>query len=140
MQKQDPVYRAALGGDAAAQLQLGTLCLAPAAPDADAAKFWFERAARGGNPIAAYNLGRFAVRGVAGPPNEAEAARWFQLAADHDYAEAEYALALLLLEGRGTIQDIARAKEMLQKAGLKGHAGARRLLDELKDQLAGREN
>ena len=53
-----------------------------------------------------------------------EAARWFRLAAEQGYPDAEYSLGLAYSRGEGLPQDSARAVKWLHKAAEKGEATA----------------
>jgi TPR repeat protein len=70
-------------------------------------------------------------RGVGGPVDEAKAIDHYTKAADAGIALARYRLALMLLIGRGAIQDVPRARALLEAAALQGHSPSRRLLDDL---------
>ena len=61
-------------------------------------------------------------RGV--PQDDAEAARWFRLAADQGHAEAQANLAIMYLDGRGILQDDAEAARWFRLAADQGHAFA----------------
>jgi len=55
---------------------------------------------------------------------DAEAVRWFRLAAEQGYADAQYDLGLMYTEGRGVVEDDAEGVVWLRKAGDQGHAEA----------------
>ena len=55
---------------------------------------------------------------------DAEAVRWFRLAAEQGYADAQYDLGLMYAEGRGVVEDDAEGVVWLRKAGDQGHAEA----------------
>jgi hypothetical protein len=134
----DPVVKQAMQGDNRAAIQLGTLCLAASPPDAVNARAWFAIAAKAGDPLANFNLGEMFRRGVGGPLNEATAVQHYAIAAEGNVAQARYRLALMLLEGKGTEQDVPRARALLEAAALQGHTASRRLLDDLAKGLDGK--
>jgi hypothetical protein len=134
----DPVIKQAMQGDNRAAIQLGTLCLAANPPDAVSARAWFAIAARNGDALANFNLGEMFRRGVGGPLNEATAVQHYAVAAEGNIAQARYRLALMLLEGKGTDQDVPRARALLETAALQGHTASRRLLDDLAKGLDGK--
>ena len=109
----DPRVKAAWAGDEKSAIELGTLCLAHSPPDPVSARGWFELAASRGSAIGNFNLGEMYRRGVGGPLDEVEAVAHYTLSADAGIALARYRLALMLLEGRGTAQDVPRAKGLL---------------------------
>ncbi len=138
MSENDPVVKQAMQGDNRAAIQLGTLCLAASPPDAVNARAWFAIAAKSGDPLANFNLGEMFRRGVGGPLNEATAVQHYTIAAEGNVAQARYRLALMLLEGKGTEQDVPRARALLEAAALQGHTASRRLLDDLTKGLDGK--
>jgi localization factor PodJL len=81
-------------------------------------------AAAAGNPAAAYEIAvRFAEgRGVA--QSFAEAARWFERAADHGLAPAQYRLGSLYEKGHGVKKDLEAARRLYLAASDKGSAKA----------------
>jgi hypothetical protein len=127
----DPMVKAALANDDKAAVQLGTLCLGQEPPDPVSARGWFALAADRGNAIGQFNIGEMYRRGVGGPVDEAKAIDHYTKAADAGIALARYRLALMLLIGRGAIQDVPRARALLEAAALQGHSPSRRLLDDL---------
>ena len=138
MADNDPIIKQAMQGDNRAAIQLGTLCLAANPPDAVNARAWFAIAAKAGDPLANFNLGEMFRRGVGGPLNEATAVQHYAIAAEGNVAQARYRLALMLLEGKGTEQDVPRARALLEAAALQGHTASRRLLDDLSKGLDGK--
>ncbi len=81
------------------------------------------------NPAAFWLAGRMAETGKnGGPPDAAEAAKWYRRAADGGSAPAMLALAVLHLEGRGVAQSDTRAGDWLRKAAGRGSAQALLLL------------
>ena len=77
------------------------------------------------NPAAFWLAGRMAEAGRnGGPPDAAEAAKWYRRAADGGNVPAMLSLAVLHLEGRGVPQSDTRAGEWLRKAAGRGSAQA----------------
>ena len=54
----------------------------------------------------------------------AEAARWYRLAANLGNREAQFALALLTIQGRGVAKERPAARALFEAAAASGHAGA----------------
>jgi len=81
-------------------------------------------AAKGGDPLAYYEIGtRFTeARGV--KEDFAEAAKWYQRAADAGVVPAEYRLANLYEKGSGVARDSSKAKALYLKAAEAGNASA----------------
>ena len=58
------------------------------------------------------------------PEDDAEAVRWFRMAAEQGHAEAQFNLGLMYAEGRGVPEDHAAAVDWYRMAAKQGHAGA----------------
>ena len=58
------------------------------------------------------------------PQDRAEAARWYQLAADQGFTEAQYNLGVTYDEGEGVLQDEAEAARRYRRAAEQGHGSA----------------
>lgn len=69
-------------------------------------------------------MGQLYLDGVAVKMDEAEAARWFDLAAKRGYAPAQFALGVLRLDGKGGPKDVPAAKALFEQVAPGGHAGA----------------
>lgn len=89
--------------------------------------------AKAGDPVAQNGLGVMYYTGeaVSKTPsgqvldNDPElAAGWFFRAAEQGYADAQFNLGLLYINGEGVPQDIAHAVELFQKAAEQGHVDA----------------
>lgn len=90
---------------------------------------WFERAARGGDVEAAFQLGEMLRVGVAGvAPQPAAAAPWYTLAAQQQHARAALALGQLYKNGDGVARDDKLAARWLAAASEGGNAHAMFLL------------
>ncbi len=61
-------------------------------------------------------------RGV--PQDDAEAVRWYRLAAEQGHASAQYNLGVMYADGRGVPQDDVEAVRWFQLAAEQGYAGA----------------
>jgi TPR repeat protein len=61
-------------------------------------------------------------RGVA--QDDAEAARWYRLAAEQGHAGAQFNLGIMFANGRGVGQDDAEAARWYRLAAEQGHADA----------------
>ena len=76
--------------------------------------------------------------------DEAEAARWFTLAADQGEVNAQHNLGICFAQGVGVAQDRQRAAELLELAAKQGHEGAaaarQELVQEMMDAVTGTED
>lgn len=120
------VRRLAEQGEPAAQLCLGRMALSGQgmARDAQAARLWFTRAARGGDAEAMNMLGRcFEAEG-----EFSQAAVWYERAARQGDSWAQYNLGHLLLDGLGVKRDQAAAFAWYCRAAAAGHARAMNLV------------
>lgn len=92
-----------------------------------------QRLARQGDAKAQYELANLYALGEA-PPGEPDpdrmAARWYFEAAQQGHADAQYALGLFFLSGKGVIQNQDEALKWLKRAAAAGHADARRFVGE----------
>lgn len=71
-----------------------------------------------------YSLGLMYANGSGVPQNDAEAVKWYRLAAEQGLAEAQSNLGLMYSEGRGVPQDDAQAVNWWRKAAAQGLAVA----------------
>ncbi|WP_026186562.1 peptidoglycan-binding protein [Ensifer sp. BR816] len=81
-------------------------------------------AAKGGDPLAYYEIGTRFTEGRGVKEDLAEAARWYQRAADAGVVPAGYRLANLYEKGAGVTRDASKAKALYQKAAEAGNASA----------------
>ncbi|OHV73276.1 peptidoglycan-binding protein [Ensifer sp. LCM 4579] len=81
-------------------------------------------AAKGGDPLAFYEIGARFTEGRGVKEDLAEAAKWYQRAADAGVVPADYRLANLYEKGTGVERDAARAKVLYLKAAEAGNASA----------------
>lgn len=78
--------------------------------------------ARRGDPVAEMALYRIYAEADEIANHERQARSWLYRAAEHGVAEAQHELAVMLRQGRGVVQDYARAAQWMQRAAEKGHA------------------
>ena len=71
------------------------------------------------------------LHGQGVPENAAEAARWYRLAAEQGYADAQEVLGILYLNGNGVPFDCAEAVKWLRKAAGQGSESAKEVLAQL---------
>lgn len=90
------------------------------------ARAMFLRAARQGDPEAAYQLGE--LERMAGGADGEAAVRWYRQAAEHGHAKAALALALMFKNGDHVARDAAAAVHWLDLAAKAGDAHAMFLL------------
>jgi localization factor PodJL len=81
-------------------------------------------AVKKGDPLALFEVGARYTDGRGVPIDLAESAKWYQLAADHGSAPAEYRLANLYEKGTGVTRDVEKAKLLYKSAAHKGNASA----------------
>jgi localization factor PodJL len=81
-------------------------------------------AARKGDALALFEIGARYTDGRGVKTDLAEAAKWYQLAADRGSAPAEYRLANFYEKGNGVTRDIDKAKALYKSAAEKGNASA----------------
>ena len=84
---------------------------------------WLPRA-EAGDANAQYNLGVIYDQGKGVPEDDAEAAKWFRLAADQGDAMAQFNLGLMYSNGEGVEQDFAEAVKWYGMAAEQGDARA----------------
>lgn len=108
-----------------------TLTPAPAKPVASAplgnvppSERALRSAAASGNPAAQYEVGQRYANGENVPQDLAQAAYWYNQAADQGLAIAQYRLATLYEKGRGLPQDNDKARGWYEKAAVQGNVKA----------------
>ena len=69
-------------------------------------------------------IGELYAQGLGVRLDSGEAARWYKLATNLGNREAEFALGMLNLLGKGVPKDRAAARTLLEAAAAQGHAGA----------------
>jgi localization factor PodJL len=82
-------------------------------------------AAKGGDPLALFEIGARYTEGRAGvPADPKQAASWYQLSADKSFAPAQYRLGGLYEKGTGVDRDINKAKQYYELSANQGNASA----------------
>ncbi|MBZ7920332.1 peptidoglycan-binding protein [Ensifer adhaerens] len=81
-------------------------------------------AAKGGDPLAYYEIGARYTEGRGVLENMAEAAKWYQRAADAGVVPAQYRLASMYEKGTGVTRDAAKAKALYLASAGQGNASA----------------
>lgn len=81
-------------------------------------------AAKGGDPLALFEIGARFTEGRGVKNDFAEAAKWYKLAADKGFALAQYRLANFLEKGTGVAPNISEAKRYYEMAANAGNASA----------------
>lgn len=129
--------KAADGGLAAAQCQMGLFYMNGLGVDLDEDKAveWLKKAAAQNHAQAQYNLGIYYAKFS---DNEAckLAVKWLNEAVKQDYADAEFNLAKLYLNPHHPASRTPgagrRAISLLRRAAAQGHAGAKKMREELR--------
>lgn len=113
-----------------ADVATGAAATAPAAAEAaltvpaDIKPEALAEAARKGDPLAMFEIGAVYTEGRGIKADLAQAAKWYQRAADAGVTPAEYRLASLYEKGTGVGRDLAKARALYQQAADKGNASA----------------
>jgi TPR repeat protein len=92
--------------------------------DETSAVFWFEKAAAGGDPAAAFNLARLHKEGRVMLADPTRALRLLRYAVKERVPGANVELGEMLLTGSGADRDFAEAAELFQEAAMLGSAPA----------------
>ena len=101
------------------------LAVIPVTVDAQVTELAQLRAlAEQGNAVAQYNLGFRYANGDGVPQDNAEAERWYRLAAYQGHADAQYSLGLMYQLGYGVPEEDAEAERWYRLAADQGHADA----------------
>jgi TPR repeat protein len=90
--------------------------------------------AKKGRASAQYNLGRMYELGIKVPVDKAKALVLYKKAANQDYADAQYRLAISMLYGKSAGRDDRRGRKWLSLAADNGHQTAQNLLANMADQ------
>ena len=69
------------------------------------------------------------------PQDDAEAARWYRMAAEQGHASAQYTLGLMYAIGSGVLKDATLAHMWLSIAGANGSEIAREWRDTIEDDM-----
>ena len=91
-----------------------------------------------GDAVAQFNLGGMYANGTGVPQDEAEAVRWFRLAADLGYAQAQFNLGVMYANGRGVPQDDETAHVWLNLAASRSTGEQREDAAKARDAVAER--
>jgi TPR repeat protein len=132
----------ALRGDATAQYVVGVVYKYPEwrrpgsriEPDSAQAHSWLLKAALAGNPHTAAEVGDNLFQGYGVAPNEEEALRWFETAAEAGHVRAQYLAGRIHLQRYYETfdpEDEEIGREWMELAAENGDEDAIRLLDEL---------
>lgn len=90
------------------------------------------RIANLGDKQAQFQLGVMYAEGIGFPVNLGVAIEWYRHAAQQNYANADYCIGVLALEGKGNVKkSVKTAEEWLTRAALKGNINAQFVLGEL---------
>ena len=84
--------------------------------------------AESGNPSAQVFMGLIYQYGHAVELNRNEAAKWFAMASDQDYAPAKWRLAMLYYHGAGVTQDYQKAADLYRSAAKQGDVYSQKAL------------
>ena len=84
---------------------------------------------------AQYNLGLMHANGRGVPENDAEAVKWYRLAADQGFARAQHNLGLIYANGTGVPQDDVLAYAWLNLVGEQGNELAIGNKDKLRTRM-----
>ncbi len=93
-------------------------------PPASVGPLSLRLAAANGDPSAEFDVGARLAEGKGVTPNFKEAARWYQRAADKNFAQAQYRLGTLYERGLGLKVDTERAQAWYEKAAISGNIKA----------------
>ncbi|MEN0002095.1 MAG: tetratricopeptide repeat protein [Pseudomonadota bacterium] len=130
----DYIKRAADKGHASAQFNYGQLVrtLRPGASGSATAVTYFRQAAEAGIADAQFLLGRFYLDGSMNIDDDlAEARKWFELAARQNFTEAQVEYGVLLVDGAGGAQDVARGFGWILQAARAGSAQGQLIVSQL---------
>ena len=120
-------YILAKEGDKLAQHNVGMMYSLGKGAKKDSAKAisWYEKAAKQGLGVSAYNLGEiYQKRGKKDPHAYTKAKYWYEKAIEEKVKEAYNNLATLYINGYGVIKDIPKALKLLEKAAALDNAKA----------------
>ena len=93
------------------------------------------QAADQGDAAAQYNLGRMYANGEGVLKDFAEAVRWYRMAAEQGLAMAQFNLGVTYANGQGVLKDSVLAHMWYNIAGANGNEAARKLRDNLEDDM-----
>ena len=99
---------------------------------------WQERA-EAGSAFAQNNLGIMYAQGEGVEEDDAEAVKWFLLAAEQGYTAAQYSLGVMYAAGDGVAQSYITAHAWWSVAAISGHRNASRNLSVIEQRLESSE-
>ena len=105
-------------------------CLAQ--KDTQGAAMFYKRAAELGHPRAQCSYGKCLYLGTGTAKDEAEAYRWFTMAANQGLDIAQYNLGVMYLKGVYVNKDVSLAREYFSQAAANGHAEAAKILKKIR--------
>jgi uncharacterized protein len=121
-------------GDSVAQLKLGLLYYYGfgVGEDEGNALAWLKKSAAQGNLDAMYHIGNLLTFGVdtakLSADADVDAARWYFEAARAGHGDAQYALGLMFLAGKGVVQSQEEGIAWIRRAAALGHREAQSFL------------
>jgi len=121
-------------GDPDAQSKLGVMYATGVGMKMDKkeAVKWYEKSAAQGDPVGMWNLAFMYIKGEGGLEKDyAKARNLFRSSAELGYANAQYDLGIVLLDGVGGEPDKADAVKWFKKAADQGNRDAKKILKEL---------
>ena len=129
--------KAAEGGDAAAQNNLGLLYYEGKGVPQDyrQAKQWFEEGAKQGHAGAQTNLGTLYLHGEGAPQSDRMALFWLSQAAEQKDALACAKLGLMYVQGRGVLQDYIQAHMWYNLSAAQGETRSAEARDALAQRM-----
>ena len=110
------------------------IALIPSGTFGQIGQSWQERA-EAGSAFAQANLGIMYAQGEGVPEDDAEAVKWFRLAAEQGHAAAQYSLGVMYAAGDGVPQSYITAHAWWNIASASGHGNASRNLAVIERRL-----
>ena len=110
------------------------IALIPSGTFGQIGQSWQERA-EAGSAFAQTNLGIMYAQGEGVPEDDAEAVKWFRLAAEQGHAGAQYSLGVMYAAGDGVPQSYITAHAWWNIASASGHGNASRNLAVIERRL-----
>ncbi len=110
------------------------IALIPSGTFGQIGQSWQERA-EAGSAFAQTNLGIMYAQGEGVPEDDAEAVKWFRLAAEQGHSAAQYSLGVMYAAGDGVPQSYITAHAWWNIASASGHGNASRNLAVIERRL-----
>ena len=99
------------------------------------------KAVRAKSLTARFNLGMAYLSGDGVPKDSLKAVQWLKVAESQNFAEAQYTLGVLLLEGQESVEkNTMEGLRFLRKAAAQGHQLAKRYLEKRDGKVIGNNN